>query len=104
MKILSRTTTLIRNGDTVASRDEPIAAPSMLQRVKNVSSALLRWQQAGRPVRTDEEVAAILAICAPCEFWNPHGNLGLGMCRHHKCGCTKSKAKLATEHCPIQKW
>jgi|ERR1051326_4596749 hypothetical protein len=46
---------------------------------------------------SSEESDRRLAICQSCEFFT--GTTCL------KCGCiTKFKTKLATEHCPIQKW
>jgi len=68
--------------------------------------ALLRWVAAGRPTRTDEEVAEIVKTCERCKHYEAES----GRCK--KCGCcikTKgltilSKSKLSTESCVTGKW
>jgi len=65
-----------------------------------------KWKAAGRPERTDEEVAAIYDThCRPCEHLTK-----LGTCA--QCGCIlkknlplfTAKIKMATEHCPLDNW
>ena len=41
-------------------------------------------------------------ICLSCEFFNKHGNLGLGECS--KCGCTLAKLKFLISTCPAGRW
>jgi len=66
------------------------------------ATALARWTAAGFPVRSAEWVAAIHAVCLPCDQYTA------GRCR--KCGCRVSasgmaivnKGAMATEWC--EKW
>ena len=68
--------------------------------------ALTRWIAAGRPIRTDEEVEEIVAICEDCDKYKTDEK------RCRVCGCGVStgglaifnKARLATERCPKDKW
>jgi hypothetical protein len=78
--------------------------PTATELAANFSSALARWSAAGFPVVSREIYDDRAAICAPCEFWDGAARLGLGKCRHKKCGCTKMKRWLATEKCPLGKW
>jgi len=88
-------------GTSAAPRpQEPTAA----ELAANFSSALARWSAAGFPVVSRETYEARAAVCEPCEFWDGAARLGLGKCRHKKCGCTKMKRWLATEKCPLGKW
>lgn len=76
--------------------------------VKNWASAIKRWIAAGKPVRTDEEVAAIFAICESnrCGFWDAKSE------RCKECGCNvnlstfapKNKSRMKTEVCPKGLW
>lgn len=53
---------------------------------------------------TPEEKERRLGICRECKFWNEHGNIGMGECRHPQCGCTRFKHGLSTEKCPMALW
>ncbi len=84
-------------------RDRGKQTPGAGARVKSYTKAMLRWIKAGRPVRSDIEVARIFdTICRPCE----HFDEGRGSCT--VCGCKVSRSgsalrnKLAmmTENCP----
>lgn len=84
----------------VANRPPPPA-----KRIGNYAVATAKWITAGRPVRSDDEVAELRQICAECERFNGH------VCTHPKCGCPVvrpsvfgDKLKWATEHCPLEKW
>jgi len=72
------------------------------------AAALKKWVAAGRPTRTDEEVEAIKAICKSdeCKKYEPiEGRCRACGCKIHTPGITiLSKAKLATETCPKDKW
>jgi hypothetical protein len=78
--------------------------PTPLEKAGHYAVALLRWSAAGFPRRSDEEVAAIVAICRACEKFRD------GACT--KCGCGVStsrwavvnKARMATEICSLGKW
>ncbi len=73
---------------------------------KNWAAALWKWNKAGRPVRTDEEVQYIVWICEICDDYK----LDEKRCRICRCGISTdgmaifNKARLATEHSPQNKW
>lgn len=102
----------LRNaGDAVAARKLLDESKSLLQtavtsRISNWQEANRRWNAAGRPVRTDDEIKAIVEICEGCE----HYNAKMQQCRLCGCFCRKkgmarfNKPKMATESCPIGKW
>lgn len=77
-----------------------------LQDVLHWSKAILKWNNSGRPVRTQEEVDRIVTICQSNQCGKYLSEWG-GRCR--KCGCRihqgtialTNKAKMATEHCPL---
>ncbi len=79
-------------------------SPSFPRRILTWAQAIVRWQAAGRPRRSDAEVESLLAICLPCERYRD------GVCA--KCGCGVSRSKTAivnklrmtTEVCPLGKW
>ena len=70
-------------------------------RLGRYARALKRWVGAGKPVRNDEEVARLLAICKACDYFDPRGKCVL-------CGCyvnvgknaAFNKLRMATESCP----
>jgi hypothetical protein len=73
-------------------------------------TAIKKWKAAGKPVRTDEEMQACLAICLePCEFYGIR--LGtFGYCKVCLCNVNKlkfgelNKIRMKTEACPKKKW
>jgi hypothetical protein len=76
-------------------------APSLTDKAINLFKAGSRVLQASmkgqKVVVSPEELERRLAICHGCEFFTGT------TCK--KCGCiARFKAKLATEHCPIEKW
>ncbi len=69
--------------------------------------ALIRWNKAGRPKRSDEEVKEILdGYCKTCSWYDSKRHRCKG------CGCAVSegsmaifnKVRMGTEHCPQEKW
>jgi len=82
--------------------------PAISLQLWSFKEALIKWNKAGRPTRTQEEVDHIhREFCAvPCEWYDE----GAGRCRG--CGCKVTtgsiavfnKIKMATEHCPKDKW
>ena len=79
--------------------------PSLTRRMSNYAKARKRWTDAGKPVRTDEHVEQLRAICRGCDLFNGE------VCTHQKCGCPVTrpgiwgdKLRWATEACPIGKW
>ncbi len=76
-----------------------------MNRTFSYLEAVAEWIAAGRPVRSDEEVAAIhRVLCKPCYLCYRN------TCR--ECGCKVrpeglavfNKIKMATQHCPRGKW
>jgi hypothetical protein len=100
--------------DRVLAMEEgvlPPGYPPISMQLWTYKEALIRWHKAGRPVRTAEEVAEIEStFCRseehPCDYYDPKQKRCMG------CGCkvtTSSialfnKIKMATEHCPKEKW
>jgi len=89
------------SGGTEATPD----FPALSLQLWLYKQALIRWNSAGRPVRSQEEVEEILEKkCKPCEWYDK------GRCRG--CGCRVSsssfavinKIKMATENCPKGEW
>jgi hypothetical protein len=89
----------------------PSDYPPLSMQLWTYKEALIRWNKAGRPTRTQEEVEAIHNThCNPpdgrCEWYDPKQK----RCRGCGCKVTVSsialvnKIKMATEHCPKEKW
>jgi hypothetical protein len=86
---------------------EPIVTPSFMHRAKTYAEALVMWEKAGRPKRTQREVEHIYKkYCSRCPF----GGDKTAICR--ACGCRVgkkgwtivNKIKMATETCPKGMW
>ncbi len=67
------------------------------------AKAVSFWIMAGRPERSDEDVARVLEICRGCDRFEN------GSC--NECGChvttgpaVFNKARMATEFCRLEKW
>ena len=80
---------------------------SLARKVFSYGQALRRWIAAGRPIRTDEEVAQIYnTLCEPCAYFGRHKEY----CKI--CGCQvrshgpafTNKIRMVSEHCPKAKW
>jgi hypothetical protein len=69
--------------------------------IKHWGKAVAKWYKAGKPVRTDEEVAAIFAICSACpNFDKINKRCSICRCRIRTSGLAiRNKAKMATETC-----
>ena len=80
--------------------------PSLTHQLGGYALAVSRWLGAGRPVRTDSEVAGLLMICQQ----NRCGKYRDGQCL--ACGCrvnssgwaVVNKLRMATESCPKGMW
>lgn len=81
--------------------------PGKLRLLASKAAAVLKWEAANRPVRTQEEVNERLAICRACPFMMV-GNYRGEFCG--KCGCpvndklshpTNNKLAMKTEICPL---
>lgn len=80
--------------------------PSVTAQLSSYAAAVSRWLAADRPVRTDEHVSELLAICQG----NRCGKYRDGQCL--ACGCRvnssgwalANKLRMATESCPKGLW
>lgn len=80
------------------NKGEPVKTD---RRVFRASAAYLRWAAAGFPTRSAEEQETVQAQCDAC----PHYVKGLcDLCACHISGLILNKKRMATEHCPIDKW
>lgn len=73
--------------------------PSNWQMLKNVIGSMGDVIIHGTDKRTPEELERVLKICAGCSYFRAKGP----RCAH--CGCyLLLKAKMASLHCPLNKW
>ena len=82
--------------------------PAVWAQLMSWKEAIKKWREAGRPKRTDEEVAEIKEkFCnESCSWFDPEKNRCKG------CGCkvtdggvaVLNKIRMATEHCPRELW
>lgn len=85
--------------------------------IKKYANAVQAWAKAGYPERTDEEVAFIYEqLCKSCEQFGEDrckacgcrisgAETGLsGLLKHFGARALLNKVRMATEHCPRQKW
>lgn len=89
--------------ETGRGHDPLNTPPSVWRKGANYTQAWLRWKAAGSPVRSDEAIAAIRAICQGCEHYDD------GTCKRCGCGVKKGswlgdKVAWATESCPEGLW
>jgi len=80
---------------------KPANEPGLVKKAVNLSGAIKRVTKAAvkreQIAVSPEEQQRRLEICRTCPFFNGTN------CQ--KCGCfVRFKTRLATEHCPIQKW
>jgi len=92
-----------------ASRPAPVRIePTVADMATNAGYAAWRATQAllrGDALLVGADIyAARSDACNACEYWDASARLGLGKCKHKKCGCTKFKRWMATEKCPLGKW
>lgn len=89
------------------SGELPPGYPPMSMQLWTYKEALIKWQKAGRPTRTQEEVEQIhKEFCEPCEWYDAEQKRCKG------CGCKVTvgsvaifnKLKMSTEHCPKDKF
>ena len=91
------------NGRRIAE-SAPAKGPGMPTKLKNAIIAAHQIATSGMRIASREKRRARKRACLKCDFWNPSGNLGLGECKHHKCGCTKLKWYADAAKCPIGAW
>lgn len=86
---------------------ENVEYPGMPTQLSNYWTAVKRWIKAGRPKRSDKEVARIHSqFCSKCDWYDKE------MQRCKGCGCKVkpqgaallNKIKMATETCPRKFW
>lgn len=86
---------------------EKTGDPSIVDNVVSYGMALGQWIASGFKCRTDEEVRRIYTEhCLPCEKRDPEVD---GCRAYSTCGKTdgmtlRSRSKMATEACPLEKW
>ncbi len=94
-------------GKPMPETDGVPTRPSLVKRILTYTQAVAEWVAAGRPERSDEEVQRIYKEhCEPCSWRKRRSNVCRG------CGCrvaaygmaVTNKIKMATEHCPREKW
>lgn len=78
---------------------------SFIKKIKKYGTAVKKWVDAGKPLRTDEEIVRIYdEICVPCEHFK-EDSCGLCGCRLKRdVANATNKIAMATEECPINKW
>lgn len=84
---------------------QPVTEPSAAKKVVRYAGAVSRWVLAGKPERSQEEVARIYdTICKPCEFFKNDSCVTCG-CRVRRSGAALlNKISMDTESCPKKKW
>lgn len=71
--------------------------PTNASKIAEAAKAMSKWIAAGRPTRTTNELAVVNTICDGCEH-KQGSKCGF-------CGCYLApKTRMATEHCPLEKW
>lgn len=86
------------------AKDEKMETASLLKKPMNYLAAVRKWVAAGRPERTDEEIAAIYdEHCSRCDMYDKDRKI----CNSCGCPATKdqpalrNKLRMATEACPL---
>jgi len=104
-KLMDPDTCMSCNGDITSIT--PKQYPAIAEELTTYIKAVKGWIFAGRPTRTDEEIAEIHSkYCTQCDWYDPEQTRCKG------CGCaTKAagaallnKIKMGTQHCPKQLW
>jgi len=104
----------VQMAEPIAANTLPPKYPPLSVQAWTYKEALIRWSKAGRPTRSEDEVERLHKICAgdpdnhlpPCEWYDPEQKRCKG------CGCRVTvgaiavfnKLKMATEHCPKEKF
>jgi len=87
--------------------DEVPQTPKLATRILTYTQAVAEWVAASRPERSDEQVQRIYnEHCEKCDWRKRRQNVCLG------CGCRVAasgmallnKIKMATQHCPRERW
>jgi hypothetical protein len=76
---------------------------NIFKKIRSLNDDVGKWARSNFNTTSKDELDDRLKICHQCEFWNPKGFGGTGICA--KCGCsTQAKLRMATSKCPIDKW
>jgi hypothetical protein len=82
--------------------EEPVYPPLAAQVagvVKAAASTIAAAATGAQVLRSAEDQAACLALCEACDRWEPKDKRCL------ECACYGAlKTRLATQHCPLDKW
>lgn len=73
---------------------EPLTWPQVLA---HFAESMTKWVASGMKLAKQKDHMARYSVCKPCDQFNKF------YCRHCRC-VAYSKAKLATESCPLKKW
>lgn len=76
----------------------------LANKVPRYIEAVKRWYAAGSPVRSDDEVSAVLRLCQACEMFSGNGCELCGCKINQRRLALLNKARMATESCPVGKW
>jgi len=86
-----------------------VKRPTLVKRILTWKASIRRWEEAGKPTRSDAEVERIMTeCCEPCDHYNHRWS----QCKLCGCFCKKqgqpkfNKPAMATERCPLDppKW
>lgn len=82
--------------------------PSLIQQATNLKEAYDKWSEAGKPLRTPEQISNLFSICEQCPLFM-RISTDIGRCK--SCGCwlkrkgeTFNKLAWPTEGCPEGHW
>ena len=93
--------------DAPATEEGEVEYPPLSMQLWFYKEAIIRWNKAGRPKRSDEEVKELLnGHCKTCSWFDSEKSRCKG------CGCAVSegsiaifnKLRMGTERCPQGKW
>lgn len=91
----------------VRNRPKPYD-PTPLELATNFAGAMAEVAKgffAGESLLTTEaQYKARMATCEACPLWDGKARMGAGKCRHKNCGCSRLKAYLLSQKCPLKKW
>ena len=82
---------------------EHLSDPGSGEALARYVQATKEWVMRGKPVRTDQEVLAILKICQGCDKYKD-GKCSICGCLINAGGGWTSKARRQNEHCPEGRW
>lgn len=88
----------------IGGRPPDAEEPPMGEKIKRAWKAFNQWKDSGYKLVPSKVRKERMAVCRTCEYFNPKGNGGLGMCMAPGCGCSNIRAALATYKCPKGKW